>query len=203
MDQKNLLTEAKKLQVISRLSKEFWELENSLPKEIFDTENFYFAGGCIYSIWNGKPPKDYDIFCTSKAAVDKLKKWFEANPHRANFTTENAITMGKYQFILKYIGKPEVEVAKFDFKHNCCYFHRYELKTLYGYEFLDSKKLVFNSARPRDVLNIVTRIPKFIERGMEISQKEILEILEVGTRPTRLYGERTRLIHRMNSNDNY
>ncbi len=59
-----------------------------------------------------------------------------------------------------------------------------------GWEYLDDSNLHFNSDRARDILNIITRVPKFVSRGMEISQAEILDILERGTRPSKILGER-------------
>jgi len=166
------------------------DIQSQIGKDIFDFKNFYFAGGCIYCLWNDKDIKDYDIFCTNKTSINKLKKYFKENKSKANIITSNAITMGKYQFVIKHIGKPEVEVNQFDFKHNMFYYNNSGLHNLVEWEHLSSNQLVFNSARARDVLNIITRIPKFVDREMEISQKEILDILELGTRPTKLFSER-------------
>jgi len=182
----------KRKEVAVALEIKIRELEALLPKEVFDFYNdFYFAGGCIYSIWNNKEPKDYDIFCKNKKAINKLTKHFKNNKDKADIITSNAITMKEFQFVIKHIGEPEVEVARFDFKHNCFYYDGTVLGTTTHHDCLDSNKLEFNSKRARDVLNIITRIPKFLERGMEITQSEILNILELGTRPTKIFGERS------------
>lgn len=112
-----------KKEIISEhLSKQVTYLENLFGKTLFNFKDFYFAGGCIYSIWNGQEPKDYDVFCKSKKAIRKLQKYFKSNPSLANIVTNNAITMGKFQFITKHIGAPETEISKFDFLHNCYWY---------------------------------------------------------------------------------
>jgi hypothetical protein len=129
--------------------------------------------------------------------------WFKQHPGVADIITKNAISMGKFQFILLHIGEPEVEVGKFDFKHNMNYYDNGRLRTLSGYAYLNGNKLEFNSTRARDVLNIITRIPKFVERDMEISQKEILSILELGTRPRKVISERRTVKRRLSGRDKY
>lgn len=169
----------------------------------FNLQDFYFAGGCLYCIWNDKEVKDYDIFCTNKAAIRKLKRYFKDHPELVNCKTNNAYTVGKYQFIIKHVGASDVEVGKFDFRHNCYWYDSLGVHSLYGWDDIGSKELKFNSTRARDVLNIVTRIPKFVERGMEISQKEILDILELGTRPTKYFSERRTIKQRRNGRSRY
>ena len=176
--------------VINHLSERISDLSSILPRDVFDFNDFYFAGGCIYSLWHNKEPKDYDIFCKKKKAIQKLLTYFKENKDRANIITDNAISMGKFQFIIKHVGKPEVQVKKFDFKHNMFYFDNRGLETVSDWQYIDSNKLEFNRDRARDVLNIISRIPKFVGRGMEISQSEIFDILEMGTRPSKIIGER-------------
>jgi len=179
-----------KQRVITELNKRIAELQNILPKNVFDINDFYFAGGCIYSIWHGNEPKDYDIFCKNKKAMKKIINFFNVNKEKCNVITENAITMGNYQFVTKYIGNPDIQVSKFDFKHNMFYYDGKELVSVSGWKYIESNQLEFNSKRARDVLNIISRIPKFVERGMEITQSEIYTILECGTRPSRIFSER-------------
>ena len=164
------------------------DVKSKLPKDVFDFNDFYIAGGCIYSIWNNKEPKDYDFFCTNKKALNKLQLYFETN--KCNYISENAITYGKYQFITKWYGKPEQEVAKFDFKHNMFYYNIKGLHNLVDRKYLNDNKLVFNNLRSRDVVNVVTRIPKFVSRGMDISREECMEILDVMTKPTNYIKEK-------------
>lgn len=185
-----------KEQIYITLSEHFDYLEETLGKENFDRKHYYFAGGCIYSMWHDREPKDYDIFCTSRSAMNKLVRHFDTHPELYNIKTENAYSMGKYQFIIKHVGKPEKEVAEFDFKHNCYWCDSADVHAIHDWSYIDSNKLEFNSERARDVLNIITRIPKFMSRGMEISQAEILNILEVGTRFSKVFGERRNIIKR-------
>ncbi len=154
-------------------------------------------------MWQGKEIKDYDIFCTNKKALKKLKKYVKQHKDIVNFTTENAYTIGKYQFVIKHIGQPEIEVAKFDFKHNCYYYNEYGVQDLYGWEYINDNKLVFNSNKARDVLNVITRIPKFINRGMEISQSEILDILDEGTKIKNYVSERKNIKKRKSNKEVY
>ena len=194
-------TQLEKQQMISN---HLQEVSNKLIEEtenIFNLNDFYIAGGCIYSLWNNNEPKDYDIFPKTSRAKNAILNYFKKNK-RANIITKNAITYGdgKYQFIIKYIGRPEIEVAKFDFKHNMFWFDNTGLHNMVSWDYLDGNKLEFNSIRSRDILNIITRIPKFTNRGMEISQAEILSIIESGTRPTRILKERAYIKSRMKSN---
>ena len=142
------------------------DIELKLPDNVFNFDDFYIAGGCIYSIWNNKAPKDYDIFCKSKAALTKIKQYFKNNS--CNFISDNAITYGKYQFVTKWYGNPIDEVSKFDFKHNMFYYDKNGLHNLVDWDFLNTNKLHFNNLRARDVSSILIRIPKFIARGMEM-----------------------------------
>lgn len=172
------------------------DIELKLPKSVFNFKDFYIAGGCIYSIWNGKKPKDYDIFCKNKEALAKVKQYFKENS--CNFTSENAITYGKYQFVTKWYGDAETEVGKFDFKHNMFYYDSEGLHNLVDWDYLNSNKLVFNKLRARDVASILTRIPKFVARGMEIDLEESAEMLDVVTRPSNYIKEKI-IIKRMKS----
>jgi len=180
----------KKSKVETALSKVVSDINSIIPIEYFNIKNWYFAGGCLYSIWNDREIKDYDLFCRNVNAIKKLRKWFRQNKDKSEIITKNAISMDKYQFVVKYVGDPEVEVAKFDFLHNMFYFDGISIHNVTDWDHIESNKLEFNSDRARDVLNILTRIPKFINRGMDISQKEILDIIEMGTRPTKIIRER-------------
>lgn len=183
------------------LERRFEGLEK-LFGDAFRREDYYFAGGCIYSMWNDKQPNDYDVFCKNKYAIRRLKKWFRVHK-KARIITDNAISMGKYQFVTKHIGSPEVEVGKFDFLHNCYWHEAGHLHALKGWEYLDSNSLHFNSDRARDILNIMTRVPKFVDRGMSVTQAELLDILERGTRPTKLFQERRSIKRRQSGRSVY
>lgn len=187
--------------VTDELFKVALEIQNIVP--IFNLADFYFAGGCIYSIWNGKEIKDYDVFCTNHKTMRRLKGFFKKRPDLVDCKTKNAFTVGKYQFVIKHIGAAQVEVSKFDFKHNCYYCDNSGLHEVFGWDYINRNELIFNAARARDVLNILTRVPKFVKRDMEISQKEIVDILEVGTRPTRIFSERRTIKNRKRGKSHY
>jgi hypothetical protein len=59
--------------VSAHLELKICELEKLFTDEYFNVNDFYVAGGCIYSLWNNKEPKDYDVFCKNKKAINKLK----------------------------------------------------------------------------------------------------------------------------------
>ena len=172
------------------------DIRQIVPEEYFNFDDWYFAGGCVYSLWNDREVKDYDIFCKNKTAASKIRKYFRAHKDLTDIITKNAISVKKYQFVIRNIGLPEVEVAKFDFKHNMFYYDKGKLHNMVDWKYLSSNKLEFNTERARDILNIMTRIPKFVERGMEISQAEMLNILELGTRPTKIFKERKMIKNR-------
>lgn len=200
----NALSTKEKLEYISRvLDLKMLEIELLFPSEVFCATDFYFAGGCIYSLWNNKQPKDYDLFCTSKKAIQKLKKYITRNKLEV-FSTENATTMGDVQFVTHYAGPAEREVRKFDFKHNMFYWSRKTgIAACTEWEAIEDTCIHFNSDKARDVLNLVTRIPKFIDRGMTISQSELLSILGKGTRPSKIIKERTYIKHRLRKRTHY
>lgn len=193
---------AKRIRVAQSLQAVVQTLAKELPSTVFNTKDFYFAGGCIYSIWNDRVPKDYDLFCVSRYRVRKLKEYFKKYKPWC-FTTNNAITFKcilnndpdniiTVQFITQYIGPAVQEVLKFDFKHNIFYWNTHDgLVNCTDWDELNSTQLHFNTERARDVLNILTRVPKFVDRGMSITQNEIINILEIGTRPTKIFRERS------------
>lgn len=183
----------KRIFVTDKLNEKIKEISTIIPSDIFNVKDWYFAGGCIYSLWNGKEPKDYDIFPKNIEAVKKIRNYFckLENKNKVNCITKNAITIGNFQFIIKYIGKPENEVIKFDFKHNMFFYDLEKgLVNLVEWDYINTNDLYFNSERARDILNIMTRIPKFTDRGMKISQNEMLKILEKGTKPSKIFSER-------------
>lgn len=159
-----------------------------LPLELQEglLEEMYFAGGCIYSLTNGKEPKDYDIFLKSDKLIDKLKEldfWV--------CKTDNALSYGKFQVIIKFYGEPEEVVGQFDFKHNMHWYEPYSYKIECGYEeeiedstsslddyiYIHTNELIFNEKRARDCENVWLRIDKFIKRGMKISKETKKKIL--------------------------
>lgn len=141
-------------------------------------ENAFIAGGCIYDLANDREPKDYDFFVSNRKLVNKLANAFR-NGTAIRAYSNNAITFGdgEYQIVTKYIGSPEDVVGQFDFKHNMFYFYHGKVVGLVEQSYLKSKRLVFNAERARDIAGILLRIPKFISRGMTITNSELASII--------------------------
>ena len=156
------------------------DIISKIPVKIKD--KIYFAGGCIYSLANNLQPKDYDLFLVDNSLVDKLKQldiW--------NYTSEYALTLGKYQIVTKYYGEPYDCAGQFDFKHNMYYYKPFtghiisaneeELEKQFDcYNFLHTNELIFNENRARDIEGVLLRIGKFVARGMIISKQAKKEI---------------------------
>lgn len=140
----------------------------------------YFAGGCIYCLRNDKPVKDYDIFLVDETLIEDLKKltiW--------SFSSEYALTHGKFQVVIKYFGEPDDCVGQFDFKHNMHYYIPGTQKVKCAYEeeyfvdepdfddfkYLQTNELFFNENRARDIEGVLLRVEKFTKRGMTISKE--------------------------------
>lgn len=156
-------------------------------------ENLYFAGGCIYCLRNDKIVKDYDMFLKNENLIEELKClniW--------SFTSEYALTYGKFQVVIKYFGEPEICVGQFDFKHNMHYYIPGSNKIMCSYldelcdelcdeidesdelcdeidfehfKYLHTNELHFNENRARDIEGVWLRIKKFTDRGMTISKE--------------------------------
>ena len=143
-------------------------------------EKAYFAGGCVYCLRNDKPVKDYDMFLKDQGLIEELKKltiW--------SFTSDYALTCGKFQVVTKYYGEPDYCVGQFDFKHNMHYYIPGTLKIKCAYEdeffdrnpdfddfeYLNTDELIFNENRARDIEGVWLRVEKFTSRGMTISKE--------------------------------
>lgn len=169
------------------------KLKEKLKKEC------YFAGGCIYSLYNDKEPKDYDIFLRSRKLIRELKKikiW--------NYKSTYAFTVGKIQVITKFYGQPNKCVEQFDFKHNMYYYIPFseDINTPLGdYAYLKLNHLFFNKDRARDIEGVYLRVEKFLNRGMNISEETLSDIKnKVTSRSIKKYKRR---IKRAKSNGWY
>lgn len=169
------------------------ELTKLLPLELaedFDSKSF-IGGGAIYSIYNVQEPKDYDFFFNDELYVAKLRKHFEETPflkykkgvkmgdykgHRL-IITDNAISIGDYQLITRWVGTPKEVIGQFDFKHNMFYVYEGKLQTLVKWKYLDDNKLRYNEDRARDICGTIIRVKKFVERGFTITNKEMAKML--------------------------
>ena len=173
-------------EIIRRLEHQAKVFLDLLPLDLQEdfVKEMYFAGGCIYCLANDKEPKDYDIFLRSNKLIERLK-----NLDLWCCKTENALSYGKFQVVIKFYGEPEEVVGQFDFKHNM---HWYEPNTCIvqcGYnneikepffkyfDYLYTDELIFNENRARDCDNVWLRIDKFIKRGMKITKETKKKIL--------------------------
>ncbi|KAA9007745.1 hypothetical protein F4V43_02065 [Paenibacillus spiritus] len=168
------------------------ELTNLLPQSLqydFFLQS-YISGGCIYSLYHEKEPKDYDFFVESEELAMKLREYFmnEASYKSEirsgglykdiNMTiTQNAISLGKYQIITQWIGKPEEVINQFDFKHNMTYWKNGNVACLSDWRFVRGNKIYYNEGRARDIVGTIVRLPRFVERGMSVSNKEVSKML--------------------------
>lgn len=174
-------------------SRELFKLIPENLRSEFKQKSF-IAGGCIYSLYNNLIVKDYDFFVTDKELAELLPIYFSAlgnivtvengikmgtyQGHKL-VITDNAITIGEYQIITKWVGTPEEVVSQFDFKHLMFYFDykKCAIKTLSHFKYLDDKRLHYNEDRARDVVGSIMRANKFVERGMTIYPEEMAKIL--------------------------
>lgn len=151
---------------------------SKLPSDLAETirPRIYFAGGCIYCLCNDKEVKDYDMFMTDDELTPVLKGlniW--------SYTSEYALTHGKFQLVTKYFGEPDECVGQFDFKHNMHYYIPFsgKISCAYGigieefddFEYLRTDELIFNEGRARDLEGVYLRIDKFVKRGFKISRE--------------------------------
>lgn len=163
-------------------------LPDELRNEFFDKS--YISGGCIYSLYHDKEPKDYDFFVESNYLVERLRNYFlnqasykgdlrSGGLYRdINMTiTQNAISLGRYQIITQWVGKPLEVINQFDFKHNMTYWKDGKVICLSDWKFVRGTKIYYNEGRARDIVGTIVRLPRFVERGMTVSNKEISKML--------------------------
>ena len=162
----------KEKEICSYLDKKFNEFIEQFSEDIQTRlkKESYFAGGCIYSLWNDLEPKDFDLFCTNNNFTETLinldKIWY--------YKTKYALTQGDFQIITKYYGEPNTCVKEFDFKHNMFYYvsGSGNIIGLVDKKYLGVKELFFNEQRPRDLAGVALRIDRFTNRGFTISDIE-------------------------------
>ena len=178
--------------VIEILKKEFINLHDLLPSEFQDDFNKYafISGGCIYSLHNDKEPKDFDFFVIDKEYSNKLLSYFKnqdikpfKNLLQGKYKdlhlmiSKYAISIGKYQIVVKYVGDIKSVVDQFDFRHNQYAYYDNQIHNFSGGDYINSNELSFNDERARDICGCILRLPKFIKRGMTISKKETAKML--------------------------
>ncbi len=161
-----------------KLAAEKIKLLSRLPYRIrnYIDEHSYFAGGCIYSLYNGQKPKDYDLFLDCAEAVERLNA---AKIERVDFKSEYALSMGAYQIVTRFVGAPEEVIGEFDFMHNMFFFRHGQIQNVAPWKYLNTNKLIFNKDRARDICGAIMRVPKFVARGMTISKYEMANMLNL------------------------
>lgn len=160
--------------------------------------NGFVGGGCIYSMFQDGKYKDIDIFFRKSFVVEIVEKFIRYDCTLTTVRdletgtwkdmrvviTNNAISIGGFQFVKKDFGEPEDVVSRFDFKHNMFWIEDGIVKTLSNTSYLSSNKLVLNNLRPRQIAGVLVRVAKYTSRGMTISNSEmcklILKLHEVG-----------------------
>ncbi|WP_339193897.1 hypothetical protein MKY95_19140 [Paenibacillus sp. FSL P4-0176] len=183
-------------QKLNDISKHLREVKNELIKLLptqmwqrFESEA-YISGGCIYSLYHDRQPKDYDFFLVNESLADELREYFidHAGYHGSDMSggtyqglplivTNNAISIGKYQIITQWVGEPQDVIGDFDFRHNMFYWKNKKVYTLSDWSYLKGNALVYNEQRARDIVGTIVRVPRFIQRGMTITQKEMSKVL--------------------------
>lgn len=180
------------------IQERFDEFVKILPidlQEDFKKEGFV-AGGSIWTYVNRDFFKDIDLFVETEEMRNRLVAFAESvvSEHEYMTTsgklrrgkyngfevvlTDNAITVDKiFQVVIKDWGTPEDVVGSFDFLHSMNYVKNGTLYTVGGLCYIKSDTLKFNEGRARNMCGVISRIPKFIDRGMTISQQEMSKVL--------------------------
>lgn len=172
-------------------------LTEKLPTHLQDKfkQEAYIAGGSIYSLTHHVKYKDVDFFIRTKELRDAIVEYFTnerlqlsnssvGSVKKGSYegyrlvVTDNAISIGDWQIIVKDYGEPQDVIGQFDFKHNMYYVDNIGLYSVLGtISYLLDNELVYNDNRVRDIVGTIARVPKFVSRGMNISTKEMNRML--------------------------
>ena len=191
------MNKSDELRIVEHLENEKKKLIDLLPLHLQRpfTEESFIAGGAIYSTYNDKPINDIDIFVESLelkialgfyfkrvnglTTLKRGKQKVKIGTYKGNklVITDNAITIGKFQIILREIGRAEDIVSAFDFKHNMYYIKNHKFYSVAELYHLEMNQLIYNEERARDIVGTIMRVSKFIERGWKISHKELSKML--------------------------
>lgn len=172
------MDQRKEKRVIKELTIEFNKVANMLPPRLREgfKEHCYFGGGCIYSHWHHLKPNDYDIFCDDPLFLIELESYLKVD---CDLITENAISFkDKYQLVTKFFGNIMYVIEQFDFKHNMFGFKDGKIYKATEDKYIESNYLRFNDKRTRDVASTITRVPKFVARGMICTRREMARMIQ-------------------------
>jgi hypothetical protein len=155
-------------------------------------ESCYLAGGCIWSIFNGEEPNDYDVFCKDHKTAMDIEDALRLC-HEEEYSSENALSFrlsvrGKpslVQIISSFYGQPQDVIGQFDFLHNMYAFDgdaKFYTSLCYGqpdYTPLTNKLLMLNKANKGDLASVACRAVKFIRRGFAFGETDMAELLSL------------------------
>lgn len=183
--------------VVAYLENEKTKLVELLPEYLRKefTEESYIAGGCIRSVYRDLPISDIDIFVETLGMKIALESYFKRldglstlkrgsqtikiGSYKGNklVVTDNAITIGKFQIVLRDVGQASEVLQRFDFRHNMYYIKNNKFYNEVELYYLELDQLRYNDNRARDIVGTIMRIPKFIKKGFSINHKELAKIL--------------------------
>ena len=190
-----MLCKKKSLGIEIQLDEAFEGICKILPSKFQEEfkKHAFIAGGAIYSHYNNLEVNDYDFFLDDVHLVNSFIAYFkdyvqdrEVGNCLTGMYNRNTICLSKYaisfnekfQIIIKYIGTPKEVVSEFDFKHNMfSYKYGDKVECFSEWDSLIDNKIHFNEDRARDICGIIMRIPKFKDKGFDISKKEISKML--------------------------
>ena len=183
----------KKSKVVKTLAEKQQEFLRFLPDHMHEEfmMKSYIAGGAIFSLYNEEEPKDYDFFVTDENFAIRLRNIFNLNSSlkykngikigthdgETLIVTDNAVSIGQYQIITRWIGAPAEVISQFDFLHNMFYFYKGMVQNVANWKYLEEKTLHYNEKRARDICGTIIRTNKFVKRGFTITHGEMAKML--------------------------
>lgn len=169
-------------------------------------ENTYISGGCIASLIKEEEMHDYDYFFKNKESLNIVKNYFETiydntreievpkhngctktkllskgfYSDKELLVTDNAITIGRYQLILKDYGQSQEVCSKFDFIHGMCSYDILNNELFidkFTYDNIQSGYLIYNNSSDTPITSFY-RMNKFLQRGWRIDRKEQAKLIK-------------------------
>jgi hypothetical protein len=158
-----------------------------MPLQVEVRKNVYIAGGAIVNFLLGVPVADYDLFIVEDAVRDSMRAWFkeqewndESRGWRIKAMTENGVTLDFggdliYQVVTRFTGKPERVFKSFDFEHCKAFYVPASQHYHANEDLILNKKLVYTGDDDYP-LNTMKRLIKFIRRGWDIDNENVLNL---------------------------